>query len=92
MFQWLHQLGEEAQVASAIISIALMLAGGFLMTRVTKRLRLPNVTAYIVAGILMGPFCFHLVPEQIVQALPSCRILPWPLSPSARASFSASQP
>ena len=67
MFQWLHQLGEEAQVASAIISIALMLAGGFLMTRVTKRLRLPNVTAYIVAGILMGPFCFHLVPEQIVQ-------------------------
>ena len=67
MFQWLHQLGEEAQVASAIISIALMLAGGFLMTRVTKRLRLPNVTAYIVAGILMGPFCFHLVPSQIVQ-------------------------
>ena len=68
LFQWLHQLGEEAQVASAIISIALMLAGGFLMTRITKRLRLPNVTAYIVSGILMGPFCFHLIPDQMVQA------------------------
>ena len=67
MFQWLHQLGEEAQVASTIISIALMLAGGFLMTRITKRLRLPNVTAYIVSGILMGPFCFSLIPSQIVQ-------------------------
>ena len=67
VFQWLHQLGEEAQVASAIISIALMLAGGFLMTRVTKRLRLPNVTAYIVSGILMGPFCFHLIPAQMIQ-------------------------
>ena len=42
-------------VASVIISIAVMLFCGFLMTRLTKLLRLPNVTAYIVVGILIGP-------------------------------------
>ena len=47
---WLDS-GDSA-VPVTIISIALMLAAGFLMTRVTKKLRLPNVTAYIVGGIL----------------------------------------
>ena len=37
------------------------------MTRLTKRLRLPNVTAYIVAGILIGPFCLNLVPKPIID-------------------------
>lgn len=44
-----------------------MLLSGFLMTRVTKRLRLPNVTAYIVAGILIGPYCLNLVPQEIID-------------------------
>ena len=44
-------------VAAVIISVALMLFFGFAMTRITKLLRLPNVTAYIVAGILLGPYC-----------------------------------
>ena len=47
---------ETNSVATVIISIALMLFLGFSMTRLTKRLRLPNVTAYIVVGILIGPF------------------------------------
>ncbi len=52
-------------VASVIISIALMLFIGFLMTRITKKLRLPNVTAYILTGILMGPFVLNLIPTKI---------------------------
>ena len=43
-------------VAQIIISVAVMLLSGFLLTRITKLLKLPNVTAYIVAGILIGPF------------------------------------
>ena len=54
-------------VASVIISVALMLFAGFLMTRVTKLLRLPNVTAYILAGILIGPYCLDLVPQTIID-------------------------
>lgn len=53
---------------SAILSISIILLSGFLMTRVTKKLRLPNVTAYIVAGILIGPFCLNLIPQHIVSA------------------------
>lgn len=50
-----------------IIGISIMLFSGFLMTRITKLLRLPNVTAYIVAGILVGPFCFDLIPKQVID-------------------------
>ena len=54
------------QVPTVIISVALMLFSGFLLTRITKRLRLPNVTAYILAGILIGPYCLDLVPQRII--------------------------
>lgn len=50
-----------------IISIALMLFSGFLITRLTKLLRLPNVTAYILAGILIGSYCLNLVPQRIID-------------------------
>ncbi len=56
-----------SSVAPVIISVALMLFSGFLMTRITKLLRLPNVTAYIVAGILIGPYCLDLVPQRIID-------------------------
>ena len=56
-----------SSVASVIISVALILFSGFLMTRITKLLRLPNVTAYIVAGILIGPYCLDLVPQRIID-------------------------
>lgn len=39
------------------------------MTRITKRLRLPNVTAYIVAGILMGPYCLNLIPIGLIERM-----------------------
>lgn len=60
-------LGTAQPVAVVIISVAVMLLAGFLMTRITKRLRLPNVTAYIVAGILIGPYGLNLVPQEIID-------------------------
>ena len=59
-------LGSMSPVAAIIISVALMLFSGFFMTRLTKLLRLPDVTAYILAGMLLGPYCLHLVPENII--------------------------
>lgn len=55
--------------SAVIISVALMLFLGFLMTRLTKLLRLPNVTAYIVTGILIGPFALDLIPLRVVQGM-----------------------
>jgi len=62
-----EKLSEQSNVAIIIISVSLMLLCGFLMTRITKKLRLPNVTAYIVVGILIGPFCLNLVPQNIIK-------------------------
>ena len=65
---WMNWLNSgSSAVPVTIISIALMLAAGFLMTRVTKKLRLPNVTAYIVGGILCGPFVLNLIPQTVVE-------------------------
>ena len=67
LFKFATQIQSEQPVASIIISVALMLIAGFLLTRVTKLLRLPNVTAYIVAGILIGPYCLNLVPQRFID-------------------------
>lgn len=40
-----------------LISLSTALTGGLLLSRVAKRLKLPAVTAYLVAGLLLGPFC-----------------------------------
>ncbi len=65
----LHKAQESSPTASIIISVALMLFLAFLMTRITKRLKLPNVTAYIVTGILIGPYCLNLIPETVISGM-----------------------
>ena len=40
-----------------LICLAAALIGGLMLSRVTKLLNLPAVTAYLVAGLLLGPFC-----------------------------------
>ena len=40
-----------------LILLAVSLIGGLMLSRVTKLLHLPAVTAYLVAGLLIGPFC-----------------------------------
>lgn len=62
-----EKLNITSNVSITIISIAIMLFAGFLLTRVTKLLKLPNVTAYIVAGILIGPYCLNLIPTDFVE-------------------------
>ena len=57
----------SSPASATIISIALMLFCGFLMTRLTKLLRLPNVTAYILTGILLGPYLLDAIPQAIVE-------------------------
>lgn len=39
-----------------ILSIAFALFAGLMMTRLVRPLRLPDVTAYLFAGLLIGPF------------------------------------
>ena len=40
----------------ALLSIATALFAALMMTRLLGRLKLPDVTAYLIAGVLVGPF------------------------------------
>ena len=43
------------------VYIAILLLAALLSTRLMKVLKLPNVTGYILTGIIMGPFVFGLL-------------------------------
>ncbi len=43
---------------SIFLYVAILLLAGLLSTRIMKLLKLPNVTGYIITGIIMGPFVF----------------------------------
>lgn len=53
--------------SSIMICLAILLAAGFLATRLTKRLKLPHVTGYILAGVAVGPCVLNLIPGQIIE-------------------------
>ena len=40
-----------------LIQLSFSLVGGLLMSRLAKLLNLPAVTAYLVTGLLLGPYC-----------------------------------
>ncbi len=40
-----------------LIELSVAMFGGLLMSRLAKKMKLPAVTAYLVAGVLLGPFC-----------------------------------
>ena len=44
-------------MGTELICLAVAVIGGLLMSRLTKLLNLPAVTAYLVAGLILGPYC-----------------------------------
>lgn len=40
-----------------LIAMAVALLGGLMMSRLTKKVNLPAVTGYLIAGLLLGPYC-----------------------------------
>ncbi len=45
-----------SQTASILLSLSVALLAGLLLSRPAKKVQLPAVTAYLVAGVLIGPF------------------------------------
>ncbi len=43
-----------------LFSLSIALAAGLFMSRIVKPLKLPAVTGYLIAGILIGPYCLGL--------------------------------
>ena len=44
-------------MSNVLLNVSIALLAGLLMTRVFSRMKLPDVTAYLVAGVLIGPYC-----------------------------------
>lgn len=57
------------ETAQVILTLSVMLFAGFLMTRLTKKLKLPNVTGYILAGIALGPYLLDVVPHALIPKM-----------------------
>ena len=66
MSVWLSGLNETTMT---LITLCVILFSGFLVTRLTKRIKLPNVSGYILAGILIGPSVLNMVPEQMLSRM-----------------------
>ncbi len=58
-----------SSTALVLLSLAVIWTAGFLMTRLTKLLRLPNVTGYILAGVAIGPYLLNLIPSNVVSGM-----------------------
>lgn len=46
----------ERKVMDVLLSVSIALLAGLLMTRVFRPFKLPAVTAYLIAGVLIGPY------------------------------------
>lgn len=49
------------------LCIAILLASGLAASKICQRLRLPSVTGYIFAGLLLGPTGFSLVTQETIS-------------------------
>ncbi len=51
----------------AILGIALAMVFGLILNRIMKLFNLPNVTGYLIAGILVGPSCIGILNDITLQ-------------------------
>ncbi len=47
--------------AGILLTLSIALLSGLLLSRLAKKMGLPAVTAYLVAGVIIGPFCLGRV-------------------------------
>lgn len=52
-----------------LVTLAIALGAGLLLSRVIKLVKLPNVTAYLIAGLLIGPYVLNLMSKAQAENL-----------------------
>ena len=50
-----------------LLVLSVILFAGFILTRLTNTLNLPKVSGYILAGIVIGPYCMNLIPGGFIS-------------------------
>ena len=54
---------------NTLLYLAIMIAVGMLFGRLVKFIRLPNVTGYLIGGLLIGPSVLGIVPADALEGL-----------------------
>lgn len=63
------------QVENQLIGVSLLLISGYLGGQVAKRIKLPAVAGYCLAGFLLSPSLFNLMPEALNMELEALKVL-----------------
>ncbi len=62
-------IGQLGGTAAVLLSLALILFAGAVFARLAGLAHLPDVTGYILAGILIGPSVLNLIPAGIIDGM-----------------------
>lgn len=54
---------------NTLFYLAILTIAGLLFGRIVKQFRLPNVTGYLLAGLIMGPYVLNFVSSDVVNNL-----------------------
>ena len=54
---------------SMLFYLGIMLLGGLLFGRLAKKVGLPNVTGYLVAGLIVGPYVLKIIPADAASSI-----------------------
>lgn len=54
---------------NVLLAIGIAMAVGLLLSRVAKKLNLPNVTGYLIAGLIVGPYCLGVFQSETLEAV-----------------------
>ncbi|MEA5134516.1 MAG: cation:proton antiporter [Candidatus Fimivivens sp.] len=52
---------------NTLLYLAMLLIGGLLCGRLVKQVKLPNVTGYLIAGLLLGPHVLNIIPSSVIE-------------------------
>lgn len=61
MLAYLQDIIKLSDTTRVLLTIGVAILAGLLLSRLAKILKLPAVTAYLVAGIVIGPFCLGML-------------------------------
>lgn len=65
--------------------LSVLFFSGLFFGRMAKHCKLPNVTGYLIAGLVMGPSVLGVIPEEVVSSLSVISSMALALSPSLLA-------
>lgn len=54
---------------NTLLALSLGMIVGLLMTRIMKKINLPNVTGYLIAGLIVGPYCLNIFNHENIEGL-----------------------